>query len=122
MNKAPLVRRAGCDEAVAIRLAALSHPARLDILRHLAGAPECCCKDVVGRLDLAQSTVSQHLKVLVAAGLVRFAPEGQRSRYTIDREAMAALKGDLAGLFAACCPMNGRASMEEAATHAEAEE
>ena len=51
----------------------------------------CCCKDVVERIDLAQSTVSQHLKVLVEAGLVRYAPDRQRSRYEIDRAAVASL-------------------------------
>ena len=49
----------------------------------------CCCKDVVDTVDLAQSTVSQHLKVLVEAGLVRYAPDRQRSRYEIDRAAVA---------------------------------
>ena len=52
------------------QLAALGHPARIDILRHLACEDGRCCKEVVGVLDLAQSTVSQHLKVLVDAGLV----------------------------------------------------
>ena len=42
-------------------------------------------------VDLAQSTVSQHLKVLVEAGLVRYAPDRQRSRYEIDRAAVASL-------------------------------
>ena len=45
------------------------------------------------KFDLAQSTVSQHLKVLVEAGLVKFAPDRQRSRYEIDREALAGLVG-----------------------------
>jgi len=53
------------DNSIAAGLAALSHPARLRIVRHLSGAKACCCRDVVERLDLAQSTVSQHLKVLV---------------------------------------------------------
>ena len=55
----------GSLDAMAARLAALSHPARLRILRHLSGRGACCCKEVVEQLDLAQSTVSQHLKVLV---------------------------------------------------------
>ena len=68
-----------------MKLAALSHPARLAILRHLSMRGCSCCKDVVETIDLAQSTVSQHLKVLVEAGLVRYAPDRQRSRYEIDR-------------------------------------
>lgn len=84
------------------RLAALAHPARLEILRHLAET-ECCCKDVVGRLDLAQSTVSQHLKVLVEAGLVTLTPDGQRSLYRIDREALAGLSDSFGQLLSTCC-------------------
>ncbi|MGB3830768.1 MAG: metalloregulator ArsR/SmtB family transcription factor [Mesorhizobium sp.] len=89
--------------AMAAKLAALSHPVRIEILRHLSARSACCCRDVVERIDLAQSTVSQHLKVLVAAGLVRYAAEGQRSRYTVDREALAALSRGLSELVDSCC-------------------
>jgi DNA-binding transcriptional ArsR family regulator len=84
-------------------MAALSHPARLRIVRHLSGAKGCCCRDVVERLDLAQSTVSQHLKVLVDAGLVRFSPDRQRSRYELDRAALENLSVSLAALIDDCC-------------------
>jgi len=87
---------------LAVRLAALSHPARLRILDELSRS-QCCCKDVVERLDLAQSTVSQHLKVLVDAGLVSFAAEGQRSLYRIDREAMIDVSLRVSNLVAGCC-------------------
>lgn len=95
---------AGANAALAGRLAALAHPARIEMLRHLAGVPSCCCADVVQRFDLAQSTVSQHLKVLVDAGLVRFSADRQRSRYAIDPEALSALSADFASLARACCP------------------
>lgn len=88
---------------MAAALAALAHPARLAILEHLACRDACCCKDVVGRLDLAQSTVSQHLKVLVDSGLVRFVAERPRSRYSVDREAVAALSQSLSVLLSSCC-------------------
>jgi DNA-binding transcriptional ArsR family regulator len=91
------------EENVAAGLAALSHPARLSILRHLACCPACCCRDVVERLDLAQSTVSQHLKVLVEAGLVRFSPDRQRSRYELDRAALKNLSSALSALVDECC-------------------
>ncbi|MBX3570596.1 MAG: winged helix-turn-helix transcriptional regulator [Rhizobiaceae bacterium] len=95
------------DAAVlAARLAALSHPARLAILRTLSGQC-CCCGDVVGRLDLAQSTVSQHLKVLVSAGLVKVSPDRQRSIYRIDRDAVAATAGALARFAGDCCVAGG---------------
>ena len=76
---------------VAATLAAMAHPARIDILRHLSTIDCCCCGDVVEKLDLAQSTVSQHLKVLVEVGLVRYSPERQRSRYTVNAEEVARL-------------------------------
>ncbi len=88
---------------LAERLGALAHPARLEILSLLAANERCCCKDVVCSLDLAQSTVSQHLKVLVEAGLVRLTPHGQRSLYTVDREALAALSRRLADMVETCC-------------------
>lgn len=83
-------------------LAALAHPARVEILRCLAGADGCCCKDVVVRLPLAQSTVSQHLKVLLEAGLVRVEPQRQRSCYRIDRTALRALAEAVNGLVSEC--------------------
>lgn len=90
-------------DALAIKLAALSHPARIEILRHLSATGRCCCKDVVESLDLAQSTVSQHLKVLVSAGLVRYASDRQRSLYAVDREAVADLSKSVSGLLDSCC-------------------
>lgn len=89
---------------LAARLGALSHPARLRILTHLAQLNCCaCCKDVVGQLDLAQSTVSQHLKVLVEAGLLKQRPDGTRSLYEVDRQALASLSETVGGLLTACC-------------------
>ena len=90
------------EHELAAGLAALSHPARLRIVRHLSGAPACCCGEVVQRLDLAQSTVSQHLKVLVDAGLVRFSPDRQRSRYELDTDALRGLSASLAALVNDC--------------------
>lgn len=86
----------------AAAFAALGHPARLAILRQLGGAGACCCKDVVARLDLAQSTVSQHLKVLVEAGLVRYEPADRRSRYTVNFDALARLAPEIVAISACC--------------------
>lgn len=88
---------------LANKLAALSHPARIEILRHLSASPCCCCGEVVKRLELAQSTVSQHLKILVEAGFVRFATDKQRSRYEVDRRALAGVSAALADLVNSCC-------------------
>lgn len=88
---------------LAARFAALSHPARIEILRHLASHECCCCGDVVQKFNLAQSTVSQHLKVLVEAGLVSFEPDRRRSRYRIDRDALSGLSDQVANLINSCC-------------------
>jgi ArsR family transcriptional regulator len=100
----PLTHR---DASLATRLAALSHPVRIDILRHVSALGSCCCKDVVARLDLAQSTVSQHLKVLVDAGLVRYTPQAQRSLYQVDRDGLADLVEGMNGVLKACCDDSG---------------
>lgn len=91
------------DDVVANLFAALSNPVRLKILRHLAGHAVCNCKDVVGEVKLAQSTVSQHLKILVDAGLVRFSQEQQRSRYSISPIAMQLLARSVSRLSEECC-------------------
>jgi ArsR family transcriptional regulator, arsenate/arsenite/antimonite-responsive transcriptional repressor len=90
------------DARLARQMAALGHPVRLDILKHLAGDDGRCCKDVVGALPLAQSTVSQHLKVLVDAGLVDLFIEGKRSRYCLNRAALAELRLEIDNLISAC--------------------
>jgi len=88
---------------LAAKLSALSHPARVEILARVAGNGACSCKDVVACLDLAQSTVSQHLKVLVDAGLLRYAPDRQRSRYELDAASLAELCRDFRAFADACC-------------------
>ena len=82
--------------------AALGHHRRLEILQHLLMERSCNCKQVVARLDLAQSTVSQHLKVLVDAGLVRQETQGQRSIYTVDVTVFERLQAELQRLSASC--------------------
>ncbi|PWU13540.1 MAG: ArsR family transcriptional regulator [Bdellovibrio sp.] len=63
---------------------ALAHPARIAILTALAEKRECICGDLVVDLPLAQSTVSQHLKILKDVGLIKGTIDGPRSRYCID--------------------------------------
>ena len=91
------------DKIIATQLAALGHPVRIGIIRHLSTIEACCCKDVVHKFDLAQSTISQHLKVLVEAGLVRLTPQNKHSRYEVDREALNALAVAIGGFLTACC-------------------
>jgi ArsR family transcriptional regulator len=79
---------------------ALGHPVRLAIIRALAEQSCCCCGDVCSRLPLAQSTVSQHLKVLRDAGLIRFRRDGVRSSYVLNPAAFAALRDDIEEIVA----------------------
>ena len=91
------------DARLAADMFALAHPVRLAIVRHLAEADACCNKDVVNRVGLAQSTVSQHLKILVDAGLVRYTPDRQRSRYSLAPERLSALAGTFDSLAKFAC-------------------
>ncbi len=72
------------DQHIAAVAKALSHPARVAILRALAKRGTCICGEIVEVLPLAQSTVSQHLKDLKASGLVTGEVEGTKSCYCID--------------------------------------
>lgn len=67
---------------------ALGHPARVRILRTLLARETCGCGDLVDVLPLAQSTVSQHLKVLKDAGLISGTADGPRRSYGVDRSAL----------------------------------
>ncbi len=71
---------------------ALAHPARLRIVLHLKRIDRCICGEIVTVLPLAQSTVSQHLKILKAAGLVKGSVEGPRTCYCLDGEVMTWFK------------------------------
>lgn len=63
---------------------ALAHPARIAILEHLLRINSCVCGDLVGAIDLAQPTISQHLKELKNAGFIQGTVEGTRVCYCID--------------------------------------
>lgn len=88
------------DERLALQLRALGHPARLAIVRALAARDKCVCGEIVRHLPLAQSTVSQHLKVLRDAGLITGTIEGPRSCYCLDRAGFKELAHLLAPLLA----------------------
>ena len=77
---------------------AIGHPARVRILRILARQKACICGDIVEELPLAQSTVSQHLKVLKQAGLIRGEVDGPRVCYCIEPRALRRLKVLVAGV------------------------
>jgi ArsR family transcriptional regulator len=98
------------DQEIAAVAKALSHPARVAILRALAKRGTCVCGEIVEVLPLAQSTVSQHLKDLKESGLVTGEVEGTRSCYCIDWnvlgkawDALKALGADLEQAKRKCC-------------------
>jgi len=80
------------DEELALLAKALGHPARVQILRLLVRREACVCGDIVDELPLAQSTVSQHLKVLKEAGLIRGEIDGPRVCYCVEPRVMRRLK------------------------------
>jgi DNA-binding transcriptional ArsR family regulator len=63
---------------------ALSHPARIAILKEIAKRETCICGEIVEVLPLAQSTVSQHLKELLKAGVIEGTIDGTKSCYCIN--------------------------------------
>ena len=71
---------------------ALGHPARVAIVRLLLERESCVCGEIVGELPLAQSTVSQHLKVLKQAGWVRGDVDGPRVCYCLDPAALQSFR------------------------------
>ena len=89
---------------------ALSHPARIAILKVLAQKNECICGEIVDVLPLAQSTVSQHLKELKNAGLITGETDGPKSCYCINWKAFEKINSEFGFLFtklkatnAKCC-------------------
>ncbi|MGA6119512.1 ArsR/SmtB family transcription factor [Sphingobacterium anhuiense] len=71
---------------------ALGHPARIAIIEYLLKVNTCICSDIVDELPLAQSTISQHLKELKNAGLIKGNIEGTSICYCIDENTFAVLK------------------------------
>ncbi|MBV0912059.1 ArsR/SmtB family transcription factor [Anianabacter salinae] len=86
---------------------ALAHPARLRILRLLLATPGCIGGDIVGAVGLAQSTVSEHLRILKAAGVITGEISGPRTCYALNPDAFAPLATFIGALTppegANCC-------------------
>ncbi|MCF8244424.1 MAG: metalloregulator ArsR/SmtB family transcription factor [Saprospiraceae bacterium] len=72
------------EQELAVFAKALAHPARIAILKQLAKRDSCLCGEIVEVMPLAQSTVSQHLKELLAAGLIQGTLDGAKSCYCIN--------------------------------------
>lgn len=80
------------DDEVAKLAKAIGHPARVRILRILSRKEARVCSQIVDELPLAQSTVSEHLRILKEAGLVRSSQDGVRVGYCIDFDGLRRLK------------------------------
>lgn len=78
---------------------ALAHPARVAIMKLLATKATCQCGDIVEELPLSQSTVSQHLKELKEAGLIKGEIEGAKVCYCIDEKEWKAAQVCINQLF-----------------------
>jgi DNA-binding transcriptional ArsR family regulator len=94
---------------LATLLKAMAHPARIAILQQLLKTNTCICGDLVDELGLAQPTISQHLKELKTAGLIKGTIDGVSVCYCINPEVWNELKDQLGDFFAAyelkdnCC-------------------
>jgi ArsR family transcriptional regulator len=77
---------------------AVAHPARVRIIRLLASREACVCGEIVDRLPLAQSTVSQHLKILKKSGLIQGEVDGPKVCYCINPQKLQKLKALVAKL------------------------
>lgn len=78
---------------LAILAKALGHPARIAIMEYLLKVDTCICGDIVDELPLAQPTVSQHLKELKNAGLIKGSIEGNSICYCINESGIEKIKG-----------------------------
>jgi DNA-binding transcriptional ArsR family regulator len=95
------------DNKIAEYAKALAHPARIAILQMLIKKQSCICGDIVEELPLSQSTVSQHLKELKNAGLIKGDIEGPRTCYCINEKEWAVARQYLISLFDAYKPGTG---------------
>ena len=95
---AAAVEDPAADEELATFAKALGHPVRVRILRMLASKDARMCCHIVDELPLAQSTVSEHLRILRTAGLVQVNETGLRAAYCIVPSALKRLKALLAAM------------------------
>ena len=93
------------DEKLAAICKALAHPARVKIVRHLIEQSECLTGELVDVLPLAQSTVSQHLKVLREAGVIVGEIDGPRCCYCVAPDVLETLRALVTSLETGkrCC-------------------
>ncbi|MBP7679871.1 MAG: winged helix-turn-helix transcriptional regulator [Saprospiraceae bacterium] len=86
------------QNTIATLTKAFGHPARVAIVEYLMKVDACICGDIVNELPLAQPTVSQHLKELKNAGLIKGSIDGNAICYCIDRKAIEKLQNYFANI------------------------
>lgn len=91
-NSSPQILPSEDDKALAQLAQALGHPARVAIVRLLKERQTCLCGDIVQVLPLAQSTVSQHLKILKEAGWIEGEVDGPRVCYCLNPQTLKRFK------------------------------
>lgn len=101
------------ETRLARMLKALGNPVRFQIVQTLAERQTCITGQIVETTPLAQSTVSQHLKVLREAGLIHGEVEGPATCYCLDQEGIRWLKEQIEGWLAECCPPVGLIQVRE---------
>jgi ArsR family transcriptional regulator len=94
----PLPEGPAGEQLLAALTRALGHPARVRILKLLLDKDVCIAGELADEVPLAASTVSQHLKVLKEAGLIRGEVDGPRRCYCVDRAVVGQLKALVGGL------------------------
>ena len=90
-------------ERLARMLKALGNPVRFQIMQTLADRKSCITQEIVDTTPLAQSTISQHLKVLREAGLIRGEVDGPATCYCLDPEGISWLKEQIESWLPRCC-------------------
>ena len=83
---------------IAALFKALAHPARVAIVEYLHNVDSCICGDIVNELPLAQATVSQHLKELKNAGIIKGSIEGTSICYCLNPDVLKKLEGYFEGI------------------------
>ncbi len=97
------------QNALAVALKAIAHPARIAILQHIIKTDACICGDLVDELGLAQATISQHLKELKNAGIIQGTIEGVSVCYCINPDTWNKIGRNVNAFFASysvnnkCC-------------------
>ncbi len=84
---------------IATLLKALAHPARIAIIEYLLSVDACICNDIVAEINLAQPTVSQHLKELKNAGIIQGEVEGKSICYCINPESFKKMEKFIDQIF-----------------------